>query len=77
MTKENMNKTTLFLKINFFLLPYLHFLPCFTAANPAEFPSFKVPHIQLDRSDLAKEKCSSFALFGFLRPMTVTDAKQP
>lgn len=66
-TKENMTKTTLFLKINFFLLPDLCFLPCFNAANPAQFPTFKAHHIQLDRSKLVKGKCSSFALFGFLR----------
>lgn len=66
-TKEKMNKTTLFLKINFFLLPYLPFPPCFTAASPAEFPAFKARRIQLDRSELAKRNCLSFALFGFLR----------
>lgn len=53
-TKEKMNKTTLFLKINFFLLPYLPFPPCFAAASPAEFPAFKARRIQLDRSELAK-----------------------
>lgn len=53
-TKEKMNESTLFLKINFFLLLYLHFPPCFTAANPAEFPAFKAHRIQLDGSKFAK-----------------------
>lgn len=66
-TKEKMNKTTLFLKINFFLLPYLPFPPRSAAASPAEFPAFKARRIQLDRSELAKGNCLSFALFGFLR----------
>lgn len=66
-TKEKMNKTTLFLKINFFLLPSLPFPPCFAAASPAEFPTFKAHCIQLDRNELAKGNCLSFALFGFLR----------
>lgn len=66
-TKEKMNKTTLFVKINFFLLPYLPFPPCFAAASPTEFPTFKAHRIQLDRSEFAKGSCLSFALFGFLR----------
>lgn len=66
-TKEKMNKTTLFLKSNFFLLPYLPFPPCFAAAGPTEFPTFKAHRIWLDKSELAKGNCLSFALFGFLR----------
>lgn len=65
--REDKQKYFLFLKINFFLLPYLYFSLYFTAASPAEFPAFKAHRIQLDESKLAKGKCRPLLFFGFLR----------